>query len=75
MMVCGHGDVFEFCKSRDMVVCETWDGDLGSYSGSCPVLVTDQDMSEQEYYYEKGKFLSRGVSQRAAPLRPGRCGS
>lgn len=61
MIVCGHGNVFDFCKDRDMVVCEVWDGDLESYRGNCRVLVTDQDMSEQEYYYQKGKLLGRGI--------------
>ena len=61
MIVCGHGNVFEFCEKRDMVVCETWDGDLESYRGNCRVLVTDQDMSEQEYYFIKGKMLGRGI--------------
>lgn len=61
MIVCGHGDVLDFCKDRDMVVCETWDGDIGDYKGHCRVLVTDQDMSEQEYYFQKGKLLGRGI--------------
>ena len=61
MIVCGHGNVFDFCKNRDMVVCEVWDGDLENYKGNCRVLVTDQDMSEQEYYYQKGKLLGRGI--------------
>lgn len=61
MIVCGHGDVFDFCKDRDMVVCEVWEGDLESYRGNCRVLVTDQDMLEQEYYYQKGKLLGRGI--------------
>ncbi len=61
MIVCGHGNVAEYCKSHDMAVCETWDGDLESYRGSCCVLVTDQNMSEQEYYYIKNKFMSRGI--------------
>lgn len=61
MIVCGHGDVMEYCVAHDMVVCEIWTGDLEGYRGSCRVLVTDQDMSEQEYYYIKNKFMSRGV--------------
>ena len=61
MIVCGHGDVLDFCKDRDMVVCETWDGEIGDYKGPFRVLVTDQDMSEQEYYFQKGKLLGRGI--------------
>lgn len=61
MIVCGHGDITEYCKDHDMVVCETWTGDIDKYSGSCRVLVTDQKMSENEYYYLKGKMLGRGI--------------
>lgn len=61
MMVCGHGDVAEFCNERDMVVCEQYSGDIEKYRGVCPVLVTSQDMSEHEYYFLKGKLLSRGI--------------
>ena len=51
MMVCGHGDVTEFCRERDMVVCERYTGDIENYRGICSVLVTSQDMSVQEYYF------------------------
>lgn len=61
MMVCGHGNVADFCREHDMVICETWDGDISDYSGSFRVLVTDQDMSENEYYFLKGKMLGRGI--------------
>ena len=61
MMVCAHGNVTEYCGSRDMLICEIWEGDICDYKGSCRVLVTDREMSEQEYYYLKGKMLGRGV--------------
>lgn len=61
MMVCGHGDVAEFCARMDMVVCEQYTGDIADYRGSCGVLVTDQDMPEMEYYLLKGKLMGRGV--------------
>lgn len=61
MLVCAHGDVADFCKDRDMLICEEYDGDIERYSGSCRVLVTDRDMSENEYYFLKGKLLGRGV--------------
>lgn len=61
MRVCAHGDVAEFCKDRDMVISEKYRGDLNEYGGCCPVVVTDQDMSENEYYALKGKLLGRGV--------------
>lgn len=61
MMVCGHGDVAEFCERMDMVVCEQYTGDIADYRGSCGVLVTAQDMPEMEYYMLKGKLMGRGV--------------
>lgn len=61
MMVCAHGNVTDFCKERDMIVCDTWTGDIRDYSGPCRVLVTDSDMTENEYYYRKGEMLARGV--------------
>lgn len=61
MIVCGHGNVSDFCAERDMVVCERYEGDLSDYRGSCTVVVSDQDMSEGEYYYLKGSLLNRGI--------------
>jgi hypothetical protein len=61
MMVCGHGDVADFCKNRDMVICDEYSGDIEKYHGICPVLVTSQNMTEHEYYFLKGKLLARGV--------------
>lgn len=61
MIVCAHGDVSEYCKSHGMVICDTWDGDIREYRGSQSVLVTDSDISEMEYYFQKGELLSRGV--------------
>ena len=61
MIVCGHGDVHKFCKKYDMVVATTFGGDIESYSGVCPVLVTDQGMSINEYLYLKKKLLLSGV--------------
>lgn len=61
MIVCAHGNVAEYCANHGMVICDTWDGDLESYSGACKVLVTDQEMPEGSYYYLKNKLLIRGV--------------
>ena len=60
MIVCGHGNVTEYCSRYGMVICDTWDGDLESYSGACKVMVTDQEMSEMQYYHIKNKLLVRG---------------
>ena len=61
MIVCGHGNVADFCKERDMVICSWYSGDLDKYCGGCRVVVTDQDMSEREYYYMNSKLMRRGV--------------
>lgn len=61
MIVCAHGDVFEYCKRKGMIIVETWDGDFREYDGKCPAIVTDADISEVEYYFEKGKLLARRI--------------
>lgn len=61
MIVCGHGEVSEYCSKRGMIICETYEGELEQYAGSCRVLVTDQEMPEGRYYYLKSKLLVRGV--------------
>lgn len=61
MRVCAHGDVAEFCEKHEMLICETWDGSIENYRGSCRVLVTDQSMSANEYYYLKSRLIARGI--------------
>lgn len=61
MFVCGHGNVKNYCDGRDMIIVENHDGGLDGYSGICRVVVTDQDMSENEYLYLKKKMLLSGV--------------
>ena len=61
MMVCGHGDVAEYCRERDFLVCEQHTGAIEDYNGISRVLVTDQEMSETEYYALKDMFFSRGI--------------
>ena len=61
MIVCAHGEVSEYCESRDMIVVERYAGEIENYSGDCCVLVTDREMSPGEYYYLKGKMLARGI--------------
>ena len=61
MIVCAHGEVSEYCENRDMIIIERYTGDIENYGGVCRVLVTDQDMSPGEYYFLKGKMLTRGV--------------
>lgn len=61
MIVAAHGNVSEFCEKAGMTVYEKYEGDLESYNGSCPVIVTDQQMSKNEFYYLKCKLLRRRV--------------
>lgn len=61
MIVCAHGDVEKYCLDRGMVICAQHIGAIESYEGSCRVLVTDADMSENEFYALKLKMLRRGV--------------
>ena len=61
MMVCAHGNVTEFCNAREMSICETWDGEITEYNGTCRVLVTDSDISEKEYYFLKSELLRKGI--------------
>jgi hypothetical protein len=61
MIVCGHGNVKDFCDKYDMIVAATYEGEVEDYKGISPVLVTDQEMSENEYLYLKKKLLLNGV--------------
>ena len=61
MIVCAHGDVAGYCKKHDMVIMETYEGELLEYRGASRVLVTAQDIPEVEYYFIKGELLKRGV--------------
>lgn len=61
MMICAHGEVAAFCREHDMVICATWDGDIENYRGDCRVLVSDQSMSENEYYFLKSRLMARGI--------------
>ena len=61
MVVCSHGNVSEFCEKHNMIPVEQYVGSLEDYTGECRIVVTDRDMSENEYYYLKGLLLARGV--------------
>ena len=61
MLVCAHGEVSEYCKNRDMIIMERYTGKIENYRGGCRVLVTDLDMSLNEYCYLKGMMLAHGT--------------
>ena len=60
MVVCGHGKVDNFCAKHGMIIVDRCNGTVLDYDGVCKVVVTDREMSEQEYYYLKGRMLARG---------------
>ena len=61
MYVCVHGNIAEFCKERGLTPVEVWTGELSEYTGKHSILVTDSDISKQEYTYLKGELLTRGI--------------
>lgn len=61
MIVCTHGNVDSFCKSRYMIPVSRHDGDIEDYTGVCRILVTDSEISEKEYYLLKSKMLAKGI--------------
>jgi hypothetical protein len=61
MIVCKHGDVNDFCEKMKVVIAEEYEGEISEYNGVCRVLVTDQEMSENEYLYLKKRMLLAGV--------------
>lgn len=61
MIVCAHGEVSEYCKNHGMTICDQHIGDIQDYEGICRVVVTDQPMSENEFYALKLRMLKRGI--------------
>lgn len=61
MIVVAHGNVDAYCSDRDMVIGERYSGDLLEYKGICPVVVTDADVSKNEYFYMKYLLLRRSI--------------
>lgn len=60
MVVCAHGSVSEFCKNHEMEILEVFAGDLNDYKGKCAVIVTDQQMTREEYESLKCVLFGRG---------------
>ena len=61
MIVCAHGNVDNYCNSRNMIPVIRYDGNIEEYSGVCRILVTDNDFSEKEYWLLKSTMLAKGV--------------
>lgn len=61
MIVCAHGEVSEYCKNHGLVICGEHIGDIEDYRGKLPVLVTDVDIPEMEFFALKERMLRRGV--------------
>lgn len=60
MIVCAHGDVADFCEKHEMEILEKYNGSLNDYKGSCTVIVTDQQMTREEYESLKCLLFGRG---------------
>ena len=62
MVVCAHGDVAGFCENHEMQILEVYIGYLDDYQRrNCAVIVTDQEMTRQDYDSLKCKLFARGV--------------
>lgn len=61
MVVCAHGDVADFCQRHEMEVLESYDEELSEYDGNCAVVVTNAEISREEYDSLKCALFSRGV--------------
>lgn len=61
MVVCAHGEVAGFCEKHNIEILERYNGDLKDYSGSCAVIVTDQQMTREEYETLKCTMFGRGL--------------
>jgi hypothetical protein len=60
MVVCAHGEVSGFCENHEMEILEKYEGDLEDYKGKCPVVVTGQRMTREEYESLKCVLFGRG---------------
>lgn len=60
MLVCAYGDVDDFCKDKDMLIVDRYDGDLEQYNGLCRVIVSDAAWDASGYNFLKGKLLAKG---------------
>ena len=73
MIVCTHGNVNEFCREHGMLVVDSHKGDIDEYGGLFRVIVTDQEMSENEYYALKGRMLAKGYELVSVHYTDKRC--
>lgn len=60
MLVCGHGNIDDFCKRRGMKVHARYDGDIADYDGKSGVLVTNEALGRAEYLQLKTLLCMRG---------------
>lgn len=65
MLVCAHGDVAEFCREHDFTVAGQYIGNITDYDGDIKMIVTDKEMSKQEFYYLRLVMLGKGYDVRS----------
>jgi hypothetical protein len=65
MIVCGHGNVTEFCRNNGMTVAAQYTGKITDYDGDIKVIVTDTEMCLQEFFYLRMVMLAKGYDVRS----------
>ena len=65
MLVCAHGNVMEYCDAHGLRIVENWHGLLLDYDGGCHVIVTDLELTTQEFLYLRMAMFSRGYDLRS----------
>ena len=65
MIVCGHGDVSEYCRENGLTVVARHTGEITDYAGAVKTIVTDQEMNVQEFLYIRMIMLSKGYDVRS----------
>ena len=65
MIVCGHGNVTEFCRNNGMTVAAQHTGKITDYDGDIKVIVTDTEMCVQEFFYLRMVMLAKGYDVRS----------
>lgn len=65
MIVCGHGDVAEFCRENGMTVAAQHTGRIIDYTGDIKMIVTDEKMCAQKFYYLRMMMLAKGYDVRS----------
>jgi len=61
MNVVAHGKVDDYCAEHRLRIVERYTGKLEDYEGRRGIVVTDNCSDQNDYYYLRDMFRSRGV--------------